>query len=616
MIKDGITLLNKKITQVNTLSAIFFGLIISFIVSIILISPPSYIILENRVMYDRIYDFNDQIKGKGFDLLITMMSIAFLSVLFVKRWRLMAMFLSGYSALVILLLIYHIPIHNSNVLVTPLLLLTLFIYNKSLFKSTVSRSQNFFYMGLFILAIICLLYNFLSIYGMFPIQERPINSPVILFFLASQYTPYLFILLFFLASCHIILKIFKFSSLSYRLSKVKTPHASGGIKRISLSIMISGIIIASILVPLIPHLPSVNPEGRFVGYDSGYYITWINEIDKGKNIVEVLSIALYQSSGDRFLSLLIIFGFHWLTNVNIEDLIEYLPLILSPLLAFVTYLLTYEISRNIRLSLLASLLTPFSIQVSMGIYSGYYSNWIALIIAYTSTIFFIKCCKYNNISHVIILGLCLTTLSLTHIYTWVFFVVCIGIALVLIVKYKIPRIMRNRGLIILTTLIISSSGFVIPWLSSGNLTGLHNFMDLYNNDFDEFKMEFVTLFNFVILVSHGGLFSNIMIPFLSLVFMFTFQKQSHNIYFYCIAVLVSLTTLTIFLGGIEFKTRILYDIPFQITAAYGLLALYEYTRNKILLLGSFLSIVAYSLYALTNFYLVPPEVMYPQDYSN
>lgn len=609
--------IEQEFDRVNFLSIIFFSIVVFYGISSLLVITPNYIILENRVMYDRIYDLDDQIDGTFLDLTIFILLFLLLLVLFYKKLKLLVIFLAGYFILVIILpQIFRVSIHDSNMLMTPLFLILWILFDKSSFKVVFFRSLNFFYISIILLGVISILYSISYMYGTTSIQDRVISFPVIFFSIASQLTPYLLVLLFFLSILQIVLRLLKNDSRSKCEFEPKNRISSHDIKKRSPPVVLAVILSASILIAFIPHLPAINPENRFVGYDSGYYITWIKEIDKGGTIGELLTIALQQSSGDRFLSLIVIFGLHSITAIDIENMIEYIPLILTPLLVFVTYFLTYEISRNSRLSLMASFLTPFSIQVSMGIYAGYYSNWIAIIIAYTTIILFIRSCRSKKSFYPILLLIGLTTLCFTHLYTWIFFAICLAISTLLISKYHFPKVGLRRCIMVAMILVSSSIGFVIPWLTSGTLAGFHNFMDLYNNDFDEFNWLFIELFNFVVLISHGGLFSSIMIPLLCIVSLFSIHRRSQNIFIYCIVVLFAIAALTIFFGGLEFKTRILYNLPFQIPTAFGLLILYEKTKNKFLLVACILSITAYSLYSLTNFYLIPPEIMYPQDFSN
>lgn len=607
--------MNKKIFQLNLLSIIFFCIVLCYTLSLLLIIVPNYILLENRVMYERIYKLGDHVNENEFDWIIIILLFVFLVILFLRRLKMLVLVLSMYVAILIILWLYSIPAHNFNLVLTPLVLLVWLIFEKSLLRASIFRSLVFFNATLIMIGCISIGYSIISVYGILNIQDRIINFTAIWYSIASQLTPFLFIFLF-LLSIWLVLKIFSFRSVLRYQYKKNVVYISDHTNKASRLIALGIIVTCSILITLIPHLPSLNPEHRFVGYDTGYYITWLREFEKGENFFEIILIALQQSSGDRFLSLVIIFGIHWITNIEIESMIEYIPLILSPLLVLVTYLLTYEITKNYRISLLSSFLTPFSVQVSMGIYSGFYSNWIAIIIAYTSIIFYIKFCKFNNPVYAIIFSLGLTALCFTHIYTWFFFVICLGVSLLLIAKYQSANIKSSTIIVILIILISSSIGFIIPWLIFGNVTGYHNFNDLFSNDFDRFTWSFIDLFNFVILVSHGGLFSNVMIPILCIAFLISLHRQNNNIYLYIIVSILFLGTLSVFLGGIEFKTRILYNIPFQIPAAIGLFILYERTKSKYLLIGCCLLIVSYSLYALTNYYLVPAETMYPQDFSN
>jgi hypothetical protein len=565
-------------------------------------------------MYDRIYDISNVFDTKIFDLIAILSTIAFVLLAFFRRATLILFILLGYSIVVVLNFINLISINQINIVTIPILLLLWFIREKKIFANTLARSLKFFNISFAIVIILSLVITLSYSIGLYPIEKRIVNLPIIWLSVLAQITPYLFILLF-VYSIHKLLRKTqnennngKSTTVLKDLDELEGGNNTGN-KTVLISIIL--IVILSILISLYPHLYTVNPENRFVGYDTGYYITWIREIVNSQSAGDVILYSLQQSGGDRSLSLLFIYAIHIVSQTSIQFIIEYIPLILSPLLAIIIYFLTFEITKNKKFSLMASCLTIFSSQISMGIYSGFYSNWLAIIIGYTASIFFIRYWRTNQLRHIMVFGIFLMVLSFTHLYTWLFFVVLFGLSIVLLTKDQYQVFITKTGMIIVLVILFSIIGFIVPWIMNGNITGFHNFVDLQTNDFKGFSWSFLNLFNFVILVSHGGLFSNIMFPILCLIFLVTYKKYYYMRYSIFLFSFLALGILTVFLGEIEFKTRILYNIPFQIPAAIGLVILYDRSKSKLLLVNCILLVASYTLYSLSNLYLVDPSIMYP-----
>ena len=92
-------------------------------------------------------------------------------------------------------------------------------------------------------------------------------------------------------------------------------------------------------------------------------------------------------------------------------------------------------------------------QVSIGIYAGFYANWIALILGYSSLIFFFRFLRTSSkISLSYFLFFLLTTLF-SHAYTWSVLIIVMGIFLG--VSFLFNSYPRKR--IILLLLVVLSS---------------------------------------------------------------------------------------------------------------------------------------------------------------
>jgi hypothetical protein len=148
----------------------------------------------------------------------------------------------------------------------------------------------------------------------------------------------------------------------------------------------------SVFLAIIPQLSTVNKDNQQIGSDSETYVEWITLLHQTETPQDFLKTAFIDLvQGDRPLSLLILFLFTTIIDAPLLDSVEYAPIILGPALVLVVYFFTRELTRNETASLFAASLTGLGyFQISMGIYAGFYANWIALVVGYSSLIFFFR----------------------------------------------------------------------------------------------------------------------------------------------------------------------------------------------------------------------------------
>ena len=193
------------------------------------------------------------------------------------------------------------------------------------------------------------------------------------------------------------------------------------------------LVLFSISLALIPQLSAVNRDNQQIGSDSASYEEWITSLRQATTLQKFFDTALSQLGlqGDRPLALIFLFLLTSVVDAPVLDTIEYLPVILGPALVLVVYFLTRELTLNETASLFAASLTGLGyFQVSMGIYAGFYANWIALLLGYTSLIFFFRFLrKSTKISPLIFFILLLATLF-SHALTWSILSIVMGIFLI------------------------------------------------------------------------------------------------------------------------------------------------------------------------------------------
>src|SRR3989475_4706389 len=175
---------------------------------------------------------------------------------------------------------------------------------------------------------------------------------------------------------------------------------------------------ASILLAFVPYRPDLNPSGTLVGVDSPTYVTWIS-LMLSKPIPQALQYSFVEGlDGSRPLLLVLLYMVASL-GVSPSQIIEYLPMLLAPLLALSTYAFVRFGQGNASFAGLTALFAPFSFYLPFGPWGGYYANILALVFAYlflTVLLLFSKSPSVTKYSAMFALSV---ALFLTHPWTWV-----------------------------------------------------------------------------------------------------------------------------------------------------------------------------------------------------
>src|SRR5205809_2221252 len=122
---------------------------------------------------------------------------------------------------------------------------------------------------------------------------------------------------------------------------------------------------ASILLAFVPYRPDLNPNGTLVGVDSPTYVTWIS-LMLSKPIAQALQYSFVEGlDGSRPLLLVILYMVASL-GVSPSQIIEYLPMILAPLISLSAYAFVRLGQGSASIAGLTTLFTPISFYVPVG----------------------------------------------------------------------------------------------------------------------------------------------------------------------------------------------------------------------------------------------------------
>lgn len=362
-------------------------------------------------------------------------------------------------------------------------------------------------------------------------------------------------------------------------------------------------IILSIIIPAIPHIPTINPENRYVGVDTFWYVVWTRSFINA-SIEDIFHNAFVeQTHGDRPFSLFVIYLLSQIAPRSPGDTIDYIPLLLTPISTIVIFLLSREMTSNKKISYLGSFFSIFSFQTLIGIYAGFYANWIGLIIGFLMLLFLFRFLRSHTRKSLLFYSMLFVVLTFFHAYTWIILTTVTSAFLVTMLLKK----RYNRKAIVIALIVLS--GTIIIDISKdfilGSSGGVRENLKLVN---EFISYNYLSIFeqNLIraTLITHGGIVGNGVI--LSLVLFWaiflTNLKEPKDIF---LLLFFSTMSIPLLIGSYFVQLRILYDIPFQIPFAICISYIYSMTRNPIIFGSITLVIIAVSIRDLTNFNFIP-----------
>ncbi|MBD0359823.1 MAG: hypothetical protein ICV56_03815 [Nitrososphaeraceae archaeon] len=371
-------------------------------------------------------------------------------------------------------------------------------------------------------------------------------------------------------------------------------------------IYLSIFMLLSVTIGLIPHQPTVNNDNQQVGADTDEYITWINALIESNDAQEFIRQAfIIQQYGDRPLALIFLFTLVKIISADPSYTIDFVvPMILGPALVLVVYFLTRELTSNDITSLVSSFLTAVSFHILIGIYAGFYANWFALIIGYLMFVFLIRFLKAPSKLNFTIYSLLIVTLLFSHVYTWSVLVIVIGIFLAVMFKldYYPKKSIILLSLVVLFSVVIDVTRMTI----TGSISGIEKDISIaeIGVGLEQFALRWSNLIN-TTQNYLGSLFSNFIFLVLGMYWLFRSNLREPSTIF--LIIFLSLGIIPLFFGDWIVQSRVLYNIPFQIPAAIAFTYIKNQGNRNIILLPICIWLIAVSIRAVSNFYLILPS---------
>ena len=340
-------------------------------------------------------------------------------------------FLRGVDTLIDIMVLISIPLITSFLVYNK-------ISNKNILNTSTELAVNYFAIICIAIGVFSIILSLKLIFSSLPTTQLAQNYAYALYLLASSFSTIMMFLLIFCIPLKLLIREFEKIILKFKRDLVTTLQTNEQtLKRKTKIIYISLIVILSVVLAIIPHMPVLNIDNHNVGADTPDYITMLASLKNSKSLEQFFHNAFTTNNqGDRPFSLIFLYIIAKLSPGDLSHTVDDIPILLGPLLVIITYFLTREITSNDIVSIFSSFLTVVSFHTLVGIYAGFYANWFALIIGYLSFVFLFRYLKESGKINLISYGVLIILVLFAHVYTWSILTLVTGIFLVTMLKTK------------------------------------------------------------------------------------------------------------------------------------------------------------------------------------
>jgi len=355
---------------------------------------------------------------------------------------------------------------------------------------------------------------------------------------------------------------------------------------------------ATVLLGVFPYWPGLNPNGSIVGTDTPVYIEWTRQM-LARPFPQAISYAFSGAdSGFRPVPLIL---FYLIASLGVrpEQVVEFSPVILGPLLSLSSFIFVRTGSGDNGAAAIAALVTSFSFDVTVGIWAGYLANWLGMIIAFffLAAFFWFERSKGKTI--VIPLILLSLALLLTHPWTW-------ALILTTAFFFALTRPRDERRLLTTSTIVLIAVGIIVDFAKNQVAGGATLAGDLGTKG-PVFGISQLVMFwpniSVALNVFYDGLLGNVLLLGFSALSFVTirFHRKMESM----LACWVASASVPFALLNSFHQTRLIYDLPIPPLVAMGLLLLMSKAgggnlRASLILLTALLFSANYALGAVVQ----------------
>jgi hypothetical protein len=366
------------------------------------------------------------------------------------------------------------------------------------------------------------------------------------------------------------------------------------------------ILLLSIILPLIPYLPSINPNFKPVSVDIRYYSMWLGNM-LTSDCWGAVEYAFYgMENGNRPLYLLMLYTLISL-GIPREIVSNFEAVFISPFFTLAIYFTAKHLSRSRLYAWFASLAAVLGFNMAVGMMAGFFAAWTALIPFYICVALTPSLAEGNLKSLAIVLASSIAMLYI-HPWTWSLLMAILTLHLVFSTlqsfrkeNFKLDRrllavLIGNATADVVKTYISPSYGGLASstrTLGNSRAFGFEPLLDLPRN-LQRLTVSYV-----------DGLFFNPLHMTLALIGVLSLSKKCDDISRLFIIWLAVVSLLFPF-SNIGLQSHLLFATPFPILIAEGLWALsrllarFDSKLPKLLQAFFITSSLTYTVRALCN----------------
>jgi hypothetical protein len=316
----------------------------------------------------------------------------------------------------------------------------------------------------------------------------------------------------------------------------------------------------SVVAALYPYNSNVNPTGQLFGSDIRYYIETAEIVED--NLFQTLT----ENATTRPFIFIVIYGYQRLLGTDVTSAVKFLPVLLNPLLSTAMFFLALETFDDWWIASLASFFTACGIQVSVGMHAYFLTNMLGLCLSFFSLRSLFRALRTGKWISITIAGLFGGLQVFTHPWTFDQYVMpTVMMGGVMWYHARIKKYGYGRAKMVLYYLFLLGlaelfksvffGGYGGAQASETALQNLISLSDFWNANIFVFRILFGGLLSAVVLLS----FTTLGVHLFGL-------TGIPNLYFF---LFLMVTSLLFLMGNDTIKSRLLYNIPHGLFAAYG-----------------------------------------------
>ena len=362
-------------------------------------------------------------------------------------------------------------------------------------------------------------------------------------------------------------------------------------------------LLLSVVLPIIPYLPTINPSFEPVSVDIPGYAAFLNDI-LIKDPQDALNYMFHGRLWGIMLYLLTLYGLVKLGAPRVFVL-NLEALLVAPPLALAIYFFAKRLSGESSYAALASLATVLGFNMTVSMFGGFFAYWVALTLFYVCIGLTPSLAK-NDVRSLALCVIISTTMFYTHTCTWSILMATLTayLALSTLESLRSGRLTVNKHLLIIlivnaavdllkNSLTPGREGLAASTEALSRSVGFENLQALHRN--------LQRLYTSYL----GGLLFNPLHVSLALIGILSMFKRRGE-YSKLILIWVAVASTPFLFANVAIQSRLLLVMPFPILIAEGLWALsrllasFDSKLPKLLQAFFIISSLTYAVRALCN----------------